>query len=318
MRIVLVWIIICAIWSSTWIFIKLGLNDLPPVSFAAFRFLLASAILLLILKAQRLALPRTRREWTIAAVTGLFQFFINYALLFWGEQHISSGLAAVLQATIPAFGLILAQIYVPGERITGLKVFAILLGIAGVGVIFYEQLNISGTLALLGCAAVIVGAFFAAYASVLTKAYGGETNATSLLTAQMICGTVPLALLGFVSDGNPLAFHWTWMAAFCVLYLAIAGSIAAFWLYYWLLRRIEVTKAMLISLITPLAAVIIGSLTAGETLHWQAAAGGSLILLSIGLILFRPKAKQAKITAPKIENIYLREKSEELCSEAVS
>ena len=290
MKVLLVWLILCGIWSSTWIFIKLGLADLPPVSFAAWRFAVAVAILLLILAANKIPFPRDKRFWILAGATGFFQFFLNYGLLFWGEQHISSGLAAVLQTTIPAFGLILAPFYLPDEKITPRKVFALLLGIAGVGVIFYEQLSVSGTLALAGSAAVIVGAFFAAYASVLTKSHGTKSNSTALLTAQMIVGFVSLALVGLMWEGNPINFRWTWTAIFCVLYLALIGSVAAFWLFYWLLRNIEITKAMMISLVTPFVAVLIGSFF-GETLQWQALAGGALILLSVGLILFQPKKK---------------------------
>lgn len=290
MKVLIVYLIVCAIWSSTWIFIKLGLDaGLPPVSFAAFRFVIAAAILLLIMAANRISFPRSKPFWILSLATGLMQFAINYALLFWGEQYISSGLAAVLQATIPAFGLVFAQIYVAGENITTRKVFAILLGIIGVSIIFYEQLNLSGWLAFLGCAAVIVGAFFAAYASVLVKAFGKEIDSTALLTAQMLCGVVPLVGVGFAVEGNPANFIWTQTAVFSVLYLALFGSVAAFWLYYWLLKKIEVTKAMMISLITPFTAVLIGNLTLGETLQWQTLLGGALILLSVGLILFQRK-----------------------------
>ena len=250
-------------------------------------FLVASAVLLLILAANKISLPQTKREWKLAIATGLMQFFINYGLLFWGEQFISSGLAAVLQTTIPAFGLILAQIYLPDERITLLKTLAIFLGIFGVGVIFYEQLNISGVMAFAGCAAVVAGAFFAAYASILTKAFAHGFNSASFLAAQMICGLIPLSIVGVSKEGNPLYFNWTWMAIICVLYLALVGSIAAFWLYYWLLKNMEATKAMLIALVTPFVAVLIGNFTLGETLQKQTLAGGALILLSVGLILFR-------------------------------
>jgi drug/metabolite transporter (DMT)-like permease len=321
MKVLLVYLILCIIWSSTWIFIKIGLDDLPPVSFAAVRFLIAAGVLLIILAAQKISFPKERRFWILAGVTGLMQFAINYALVFWAEKHISSGLAAVLQATIPAFGLVLAQIYVPGEKITLLKVFAILLGIIGVSVIFYEQLNISGVMALLGCAGIVLGAFFAAYASVLTKAFGTnlKVNTTALLTAQMICGLVPLTLVGVISEGNPLAFNWSAKAIICVLYLALLGSVAAFLLYYWLLRKIEVTKAMMISLITPFAAVLIGSLYANETLQWQTLAGGALILFSVGLILFQPKKKLITEDAKDTEEeMFSNDNSIKLCQESIS
>lgn len=290
MRVVVVWIILCAIWSSTWIFIKFGLDEgLPPISFAATRFVVATSVLLLILSFRRISLPRTKSHWLLAIVTGLMQFGFNYGLLFWGEQYISSGLAAVLQATIPAFGLVIAQIYLPNEPITWQKVSAILLGIGGIVIIFYEQLNLSGALAFAGCAAIVVGAFVAAYASVLVKAYAGQINSISLLAAQMLCGVIPLTIVGFFKEGNPFYFHWTRLAVFSVFYLALLGSILAFWLFYWLLKKIDSTKAMMISLVTPFAAVLIGNWRLGETLQRQTLVGGALIILSVGMILWRRK-----------------------------
>jgi drug/metabolite transporter (DMT)-like permease len=218
----------------------------------------------------------------------VLQFFINYGLLFWGEQYITSGLAAVLQTTIPAFGLLLARFYVPEERITLLKIAAILLGGVGVAVIFNEQLTFSGWAAFWGSFAVVVGAFCAAYASVLTKAFGLKTHPANMVFWQMIAGTIPLSIFGLIREGNPLNFKWTWMAAICVLYLAIMGSIVAFWLYYWLLRHMDVSRAMMIALVTPLIAVIIGALWRGEHLNIQTFFGGVLILASVALVVLRP------------------------------
>lgn len=292
MKILLVWLLLCVIWSSTWLFIKLGLDEgLPPVSFAAIRFIVATGFLLVILLVRRIALPRTKREWQLAIVTGLLQFGVNYGLLFWGEQYISSGLAAVLQATIPAFGLVIAQFYLPDEPITARTLIAVLFGLGGVTIIFYEQLNVSGALAFAGCAAVVVGAFVAAYASVLVKAFGGKMNSSSLLTSQMICGVIPLAIVGVVREGNLANFHWTTTAVVCILYLALVGSVAAFWLYYWLLKNMDVTKAMMISLVTPFVAVLLGNWWLKETLQKQTIIGGVLILFSVGLILWRTKER---------------------------
>ena len=286
MKPLLVWLMLCIVWGTTWIFIKLGLGDLPPISFAALRFSVACLILLPILFQRKIEFPKGKKIWTIILITGVLQFFFNYGLLFWGEQFITSGLAAVLQATIPAFGLLLARIYV-GEQITGLKIVSILLGLSGVAVIFREQLFLNGQMAFLGSLAVVVGAFGAAYASVLTKAKGGGLNPASLVFGQMLAGQIPLWLVGLSMEGNPLDFRWTWQAVICVLYLAIIGSIIAFWLYYWLLSKIDVTKAMMISFVTPLVAVFVGSFF-GEKLDTQTFMGGILILLSVFLVVIRP------------------------------
>jgi len=297
MKPLLVWLLLCIVWGTTWIFIKLGLHDLPPVSFAALRFFVACLILLPILLVKKIEFPNGGKIWTIIVITGILQFFFNYGLLFWGEQHITSGLAAVLQATIPAFGLVLARIYV-GEQITGLKIVSILLGLLGVAVIFREQLFLNGQMAFLGSLAVVVGAFGAAYACVLTKAKGGGANPASLLFGQMLIGQFPLWLVGLATEGNPLHFKWTWQAVICVVYLVVAGSIVAFWLYYWLLTKIDVTKAMMISFVTPLVAVFVGSFF-GENLDIQTLLGGLLILLSVFLIVFRPLLRRSsKIQDP--------------------
>ena len=297
---ILVWLVLCLIWGTTWYFIKIGLEDLPPVSFAAARFVCAAAAVFLIIVVQKIRLPQTIGEWKLLAVTGVLQFSINYALLFWGERFISSGLAAVLQATIPAFGLIAASIHLPGEKIGWRKVSAILLGIVGVGIIFAEQLNINSLLAFWGCAAVVVGAAAAAEASILTKAFGGALHPASLVFGQMICGILPLVLVGYWREGNPLEFNWTARAIFAVLYLALVGTIAAFWLYYWLLSCIESTKAMTISLVTPLIAVIIGWLALDETLPPQTFFGGLMIMASIGIVIWRSK-NPAHIVGQTIE-----------------
>lgn len=293
MKPLLVWLLLCVIWGTTWIFIKLGLADLPPFSYAAIRFSVACLILFPLLKIQRIEIPKGRSVWIIILITGLLQFFFNYGLLFWGEQHITSGLAAVLQATIPAFGLVLARIHV-GEQITGLKIISILLGLSGVAVIFREQLYLNGQMAFLGSLAVVVGAFGATYASVLTKAKGLAHHPASFVFGQMFVGLVPLWLVGLSTEGNPINFRWTWQAVICVLYLAVIGSIIAFWLYYWLLSKIDVTKAMMIAFVTPLVAVFVGSFF-GEELEIQTLFGGILILLSVFLIVVRPLLQKRKI-----------------------
>jgi O-acetylserine/cysteine efflux transporter len=286
---ILIWLILCLIWGTTWIFIKVGLEDLPPIGFAAARFILSVIILAVIIKVQKLPLPKTSSEWKLIFFTGILQFSINYSTVFWSEQHISSGLAAVLQSMILIFGLILAWIFLPHERITKIKVFAVLLGIVGVGVIFIEQLQVNNLSAFLGCVAIVVGSYAAAQASILIKAKGSSLHPASLVFGQMICGLPAIIVYSLLKEGNPLNFHWTWRAIICVVYLSIFGTIAAFWLYYWLLSKIESTKAMMISLVTPLIAVIIGAVVLGERLPTQTFFGGILILASIGLIVFRKR-----------------------------
>ena len=285
MRTLLVWLATCLIWSTVWLFIKLGLQDLPPVSFAGIRLAIAIAILLPVMVVRRIPLPRGRRDLVLIAITGLLLLSFNYGLLFWGAQYISSGLTAVLQAATPAFGLVFIHRFLPDERFTLSKLCAVSLGVAGVAVIFSDQLRIAGWRALLGCVAVAAGALCVAFAYVLVKAYGSHLHPTVLTTGQMLCGLVPLISFGFIREGSPLAFHWTPMAVASLLYLALAGSVAAFWLNYWLLKRMDATKVLAMALVEPLLALLLGAWVLGETLTTQALLGGACILTSIWLIL---------------------------------
>ena len=282
-----VFLLLCCIWGSTWMFIKLGLRDLPPLSFAAIRFLLATVILSAVVAVRRASLPRGRAEWWLIARTGVLAFALNYGLLFWGEQHISSGLAALLQATFPVFGMLLAHPYLPGERLNARKLSGALLGVVGVGVIFSSQLGAEGGMAVWGSAAVLAGAVFVAYANVLVKARGARLDAAVLAAGQMACGFVVLAAAGLMFEGSPLGFRWTGLAVVCLLYLTLVGSVAAFLLFYWLVRNVDVTKTMLIALVTPLAAVTLGVLVLGEEVTWRTLAGGALIMSGIGMVVLR-------------------------------
>src|SRR3954452_6057984 len=117
-----VWWVTCLIWSSVWLFIKIGLRDLPPITFAALRLVIAVAVLLPILAWRRVRLPRDARDWYVLAVAGLLLLGVNYALLFWGAQFIPSGLSAVLQAVTPAFALVFGHLLLDDEPFT-LKAF---------------------------------------------------------------------------------------------------------------------------------------------------------------------------------------------------
>ncbi|MGH9932690.1 MAG: DMT family transporter [Pyrinomonadaceae bacterium] len=295
----LVWLLLCLIWGSTWLFIKLGLNDLPPLTFAGIRFIIAAIILFSLIAVRRIPFPTRARDLMFLAATGILSFSLNYGLVFWGEQYISSGLAALLQSTLPAFGLIIAHYYLPGERMTLPRIVGVLLGVVGVGVIFSNQLQVSGPRALWGSAALVLSAFCAAYANVLVKTYGLNLQPSVLAAGQMLFGLVPLLLIGIPLEGNPLKFHWTPMALISLLYLAIVGTVIAFLLYYWLMHNMDVTKTMLIALVTPVVAVILGLLVLKEEIHWRTLIGGAMIISGIGLIVLRRGRKaDSKLVSP--------------------
>ncbi|MGH9800608.1 MAG: DMT family transporter [Blastocatellia bacterium] len=181
----------------------------------------------------------------------------------------------------------MAHYYLPNERITAAKLIGVALGIAGVTVIFADQMKIAGTSAVLGSAAIIVSALVVAYTNVLVKLRCGHLSTAPLVAGQMTFGFVPLLVVGWFVEGSPMNLRWTPQAAASLVYLAVVGSVIAFLLYYWLVKKIDVTKTMLISLVTPVVALMIGWLVRGEAVSWRLALGSAAILSGIGLIVLK-------------------------------
>ena len=128
----LAWLTLCVVWSSTWLAIKIGLRDLPPISFVAIRFLIAIIVLVAVSIGRVRLLPMRRNDYAVLAITGILMFAVNYTLLFWAELHVSSGLAAVLQATIPIFGMIFAHWMLPDEPLRLQKLAGAIIALGGV------------------------------------------------------------------------------------------------------------------------------------------------------------------------------------------
>ena len=289
------WVTLCIVWSSTWLAIKIGLRDLPPISFVAIRFLIAIIVLVAVSMGRTHLLPRTRKDYVVLAVTGILMFAVNYTLLFWAELHVSSGLAAVLQATIPIFGIMFAHWMLPDEPLRLPKLVGAIIALGGVTVICARLLGFNGHLAFWGGVAVVFGAASAAFANVLVKAQSMQLAPAMLAAWQMIFGTVPLLLLGFVVDGNPARFHWTVSSLFCLLYLAVIGSALTFLLLYWLLPRLTVAQLQSISLITPPGAVMLGWLLGDETFPPSSLLGTVLVLVGVWMIFRKASAGEPLI-----------------------
>ena len=285
-RVPAAWLTLCIVWSSTWLAIKFGLRDLPPISYAGIRFVIAILALLAVSIGRVPLLPLRRSDYAVLAFTGVLMFSVNYGLLFWGELHVSSGLAAVLQATIPISGMMFAHWMLPDEPLQPRKLIGSLLALAGVAVICAHLLDFNGLMAFWAGLGIIIGASGAAFSNVVLKARRMQLAPAMLAAWQMIFGVVPMLAIGGLLEGNPLNFHWTGMSIFCLLYLAIVGSSLTFLLLYWLMPRMSVTNLQTISLITPPGAVALGWLFAGERLSLWSLLGASFVLIGVWMIFF--------------------------------
>lgn len=234
-------------------------------------------------------LPLRRSDYAVLAFTGVLMFAVNYTLLFWAELHVSSGLAAVLQATIPIFGMAFAHWMLPDEPMRLQKVLGALIALGGVAVICARLLDFNGLLAFWGGLGIVFGAASAAYSNVLLKARAIQLAPAMLAAWQMIFGTAPLLILGFIVDGSPARFNWSPMSIFCLFYLAVIGSALTFLLLYWLMPRMTVTNLQTIALITPPGAVMLGWWLGGETFPLWSLLGAGLVLIGVWMIFRKIK-----------------------------
>lgn len=288
----LVWLMLSTIWGSTWLFIKVGLNEnLPPLTFAGLRFAVASVPLLVGLAVRRTPLPRKPKDWAVMVLTGVLTFTLTYGLVFLGERLIPSGLTAILFSTLPLFSLGLAHWLVRDEHVTALKLIGILLGIGGVTLIFYSQFRLQEALVLWGSAAIVASAFVSALSSILVKNHARHLDPVLLSTVQMVAGTIPLLSVSLPLEGNPMHFHWTPMSWVALFYLAWVGSALPFVLLYWLINHMPIIHINLIALSSTLVAVVLGWLVLGETIGWHTLIGGAVILVGLFLTMWQPRPK---------------------------
>jgi len=295
------WLTLCIVWSSTWLVIKIGLRDLPPISYAGIRFVIAVIVLLAVSVGRVRLLPQRRSDYVLLAFTGVLMFAVNYGLLFWGELHVSSGLAAVLQATIPIFGMVFAHLMLPDEPMRLQKLTGSLLALGGVAIICARLLGFNGVMAFWGGLGIVFGAAGAAFSNVLLKARVLQVAPAMIAAWQMIFGTAPLLVTGFIVEGNPFRFHWTALSIFCLLYLAVIGSALAFVLLYWLLPRMTVTRLQTISLITPPGAVALGWAVGGEKFSLWSLVGACFVLAGVWMIFRRAEATKRPTLQPEAD-----------------
>jgi drug/metabolite transporter (DMT)-like permease len=295
---VFVWLLLSSVWGSTWLFIKIGLADLPPFSFAGVRFVIAAAPLVAWLAVRRAPLPRAARDWRLMVVTGWLTFTVNYTLVFWGEQHISAGLAAILYTTFPIIGMLQAHWLLPDEPLTARKLGGALLSLAGVVVIFYNQVQLRGPLALAGSAAVVVAATATAYADILIKHRGGHIEPVTMTAVQMVAGFIPMLVLAALLEGNPFALSWTPRAVVSIVYLALVGSSLTFVLLYWLIQRAQVTRVMFIPFFSTVVAVLLDAVVLGERLDARTIGGGMAIMGGLAVALSARSGRTVSEPAP--------------------
>lgn len=278
-------LLLAAIWGASFLFIKIGVSEMGPFTFAMLRVLIGSLILLIIILVSKQGLPHDRRTWWLFAFMGVFNALIPFGLIAWGEQSIPSGLAAILNATMPLFTFILAAVF-DRERITVGRILGLVVGFGGILIITLPQLTEGFVSSLWGELAVIVAAASYAIATVFARRNLHHVKPIAASFGQIAMGC--LFLIPFSLSERPWTMQPSMTAIFALVTLGVLGTALAYLIYYRLLQEGGATLASLVTFITPLFGVLYGFLFLGENMSWTSLAALVCILGSVLLIRSKP------------------------------
>jgi drug/metabolite transporter (DMT)-like permease len=273
-----------AIWGSSYLFIKVILVDVPVFTLITGRLLLSAAIMWGLLPILGHSIPRSRKLWGSYAVMGILSGMLPYALIAWSELHISSGLAALLQATMPLFAVLIAHFFTVDERMTPFSVLGVAVGFVGVLILMLPDLREGFQASLWGQLAVIASSLsYAASVVYARKRLRGQPPLTSTL-GQLTMGAVFTLPLALVLE-RPFSLSPSWPAIGSWLALAILGTVVAYVIYYALVERTSATFVSTVTYIIPPFGLLLGALVLDEPL--TATLFISLALILSGVLLVR-------------------------------
>lgn len=282
---ILLYSLLCLIWGSTWMAIKLGLQDAPPMWGAALRFVVAVIVLVLYNALTGRRYPQGWQKKLYVAWPGVFTYLGSYSFTYLGSQYIPSALASILFAVFPFLVMLLMPLFIKDEKVTKRAVFGVGLGFAGVVLIFAEPLQLKGE-ALYGMLLFLLSPVAAAMGTVSIKAFLRDEPVLQMITLQMGLGAFLLCIVAALTEDLG-RFEITAVSVGSILYLSICGSIVAFGVYYWLLKRIRLISMSLVALVTPVVAMLIGYLVLGEVLAPLDYVGAALVLTGVAVVNVR-------------------------------
>jgi len=295
--------IIYFVWGSTFLAIRVGVREVPPLVLASMRFFVAGVVLFGWLRLKGTPSP-SRREWLSASLLAVCIFVVDYGLLFWAEQRVPSGIAAVMLATIPVFMALSEIIFLRTQRLTLRLSLALLVGIGGVAILVSRTLSQSlgeAPIDRAGAIALVIAAISWSIASALARKLPLPASKVMSSGAQMLAGGILLALAAAIL-GEFRGFHiravstGAWLA---LGYLIVAGSIVGFTAYVWLIHHESPTKVGTYAYVNPVVAVIVGYFLGGETVGPRTLLGTLLVLVSVIVITTTPAKKP--VVAPLAE-----------------
>jgi len=285
----LIFLLLGGIWSSSFMWIKIAVQEIGPITLVAFRVLFGLLFGVAVILIQRTSLPRRFREWVPLLILGITNIAIPFFLISWGEQTIDSAVAAILDATVPLFTIVLAHMSLHDDQITLMKGLGLLIGFTGVVLLMSKDLSASAS-SILGEAAVVLASIFYAGSNIFVRKSTEDTPAILRSAGPLVSATGAMwpAVALFESPVHIPRLPLTWVA---LLWLGVIGSGFALIINYYLIHEIGPTRTSMVTYLFPLGGVILGVVFLRETLTWQLVAGAVLILASLVVANRQPGRK---------------------------
>lgn len=297
--------LLSVIWGGSFLFVGVAVRELPPLTIVALRVSVAAITLQVVLRVMGLSLPRSRAAWAAFFGMGILNNVIPFSLIVWGQSHIASGLASILNATTPLFTVIVAHYFTADEKLTGSRLGGVIVGFVGVAVMIGTaaltslNANVLAQLAVLGAAlsygfSGVFGRRFRTMGIAPLVAAAGQVTASS-------CILLPVS---FLVDRPWTLTMPSSAAVLSLLALAVVSTAVAYLIFFRLLARAGATNVGLVTFLIPVSAILFGVLILGETLAARHIAGMVLIAAGLMLIDGRPaaaigRALSAKAPAPR-------------------
>ncbi len=274
---ILAYILVSFFWGSTYMAIKIGVEDMPPMFFAGVRFLIAGLIMIVFSFIRGYAFPAGKSEFSRLSLIGLFMLLGGNGLVVFAEQWVDSGVASLIMATIPIFAGVLEHFFIRTTRLTFKALSGLLLGFFGVYFLLVPadhgiSIDIPGILVLLSAS------FLWSTGTVLSKTFKGNSSIVSNIGIQMFAGGVGLMLVSAIT-GEFSRVRFSMNSVLAIAYLVVFGSLVAYSSYIYLLQKWPATKAGTYAYINPLVAVSLGAIFLGEKINFL------MILSMVGIFL---------------------------------
>jgi drug/metabolite transporter (DMT)-like permease len=277
------YLLLVLLWGSTWAAIRIGVTSVPPFVFAFERAVAVSLVLSGVSIAMGLRFPRDRTTILAAAFAGIINTGTSWAIIFWSEQYVASGLVAVFGAAGPIWTAFLAHFLVRGDRLSPLKVLGLVLGLTGVVVLVGAPDAGAQPEAFVATILLALMPISWAFGTIVQVRVLHHGSGSPLPLVAIGTWSGALVLLPFALSQSGAPSSWTAEVAVAFAYLVLLGSCVGLVLQLWLTRRLRPTTMTLSQLLISAQALIIGAVALGETITWRVLAGAALVALAIGL-----------------------------------